>query len=65
MSALHCGQKASWAGSSANEATGPIKPAPLVLSLFVSLDTNPVPLDDCTARQLAPVIVKVAYPLIN
>lgn len=31
----------------------------------VSLETNPVPLDDATAGLLASMIVKVAYPFIN
>lgn len=32
---------------------------------MVSLETNLIPLDDCTVRLLASVIVKVAYPLVN
>ena len=63
-SALHCGQEQRQAGSSAKEARAPASLPPCHFPV-VSVETNPIPLDKCTARLFAPVIVKVAYPLVN
>ena len=62
-------RSALWAGrepvgSSAKEARAPSRLPPCHFPI-VSLETNPIPLDKCTARLFAPVIVKVAYPLVN